>query len=71
MPIQWRVAETDFLVNERRYRNDEFHSMPGRSRVEFWESVVRRIYRRFYFDVTARQCETKWVNLVRDYNVSK
>jgi hypothetical protein len=31
MPIQWRDAETDFLVNERRYHNDEFHSMPGRS----------------------------------------
>jgi len=71
MPIEWRNEEADFLVRERRRRNAEYHSMTGRSRVGFWESVVRRISRRFNFDVTARQCEQKWNNLIRDYNVSK
>ena len=71
MPIAWRNEEVDFLVGERRRRNAEYHSMPGRSRVEFWESVARRICRRFNFDVTTWQYEQKWSNLIRDYNVSK
>ena len=45
--------------------------MTGRSKVEFWESVARRIQRRFNTRFTAQQCERKWRNLVRDFNVSK
>jgi hypothetical protein len=45
--------------------------MTGRSRVEFWESIARRIQRRFHTRFMAQQCERKWRNLVRDFNVSK
>src|SRR6266542_7164342 len=45
--------------------------MPGRSRTEYWESVARKIQRRFHTRFTGQQCERKWRNLVRDFNVSK
>ena len=69
--VLWNNPETDLLIDERRRRNDYFHSIEGRSRVEFWESVSRKIYKRYQRRYTARQCEQKWRNLVRDYNVSK
>ena len=71
MPILWTDIETDFLVFERYHRNDEFHNIPGRSREVFWRSVARRIRRNFHFGVNARQCELRWRNLIRSYNVSK
>jgi hypothetical protein len=40
--IQWYDQYTDYLVEERRRRNEEYHSMYGRSRMEFWNSVARR-----------------------------
>jgi len=73
-PILWTDAESDYLIRQRRRRNDEFHDIPGRSRARFWESVARRVNR--YFGrrgrrrYTGRQCEQKWRNLVCDYRVS-
>ncbi len=29
MPILWTDAESDYLVRQRRTRNDEFHNIPG------------------------------------------
>ena len=74
-PILWTDAESDYLISQRRRRNDEFHNIPGRSRARFWESVARRVNRHFYLRrrrrrYTGRQCEQKWRNLVRDYRVS-
>lgn len=69
--IQWGDAECDLLVSERLRRNQEYHNMAGRSRVAFWESVARRIYRRYRKRYTATQCSTKWKNLVQCYLVSK
>ena len=71
MPILWRMPETDYLVEERRRRNEQFHNIEGTSRVDFWESVARRINRRYYTDYTYQQCEQRWRNLVNDYRVSK
>jgi hypothetical protein len=71
MPILWTDAESDFLVLERYNRNNEFHNIPGTSREIFWRSVARRLRRRLNFNVNARQCELRWRNLVRNYNVSK
>src|SRR3989337_3427299 len=74
-PILWTDAEADYLINQRRRRNDEYHDILGRSRARFWESVARRVNRHFHRGnmrrrYTARQCEQKWRNLVRDYRVS-
>ena len=41
-PVQWHDPHTDFLVDERRRRNEEYHNTYGRSRQEFWSSVARR-----------------------------
>jgi len=71
MPILWNDAESNFLVDERRRRNDQYHNISRRSRTEFWESMSRRIYRTYHRQYTARQCEQRWRNLVRDYTVSK
>lgn len=73
MPILWTDAESDYLIRQRRHRNDEFHNTPGRSRARFWESVARRVNRHFgrrRRRYTGRQCEQKWRNLLRDYRVS-
>jgi hypothetical protein len=40
--IEWVDPFTNFLVEERRRRNDEYHDRYGRRRMEFWESVARR-----------------------------
>lgn len=69
--IIWGDPEMDLLVLERRRRNEEFHRRFRGNKVEFWESVARRINRRYTRTYTARQCEQKWKNLVRDYGVSK
>ena len=41
-PIQWFDEYTDYLVEERRRRNDEFHNEYGRDRSRFWRSIARR-----------------------------
>ena len=69
--IIWDDAEMDLLVSERRRRNHEFHYSYRGNKIEFWESVARRIHRRLNVTFSARQCEQKWRNLLRDYNVSK
>jgi len=72
-PILWTDRESDYLIRQRRRRNDEFHNIPGRSRARFWESVARRVNTHFRLRrrrYTGRQCEQKWRNLLRDYRVS-
>jgi len=69
--IIWNDPETELLVSERKRRNVEYHLRFRGNKLDFWESVARRINRRYYSTYTARQCEQKWRNLVRDYGVSK
>ena len=69
--IIWEDPETDLLVTERRRQNNEYHTRFRGNKVEFWRSVAQRIQRRYNVPYTARQCEQKWRNLVRDYGVSK
>lgn len=69
--IIWGDPETDLLVSERRRRNGEYHSRFRGNKTEFWQSVARRIFRRYNRTFTARQCEQKWRNLIRDYGVSE
>ena len=69
--IVWGDPETDLLISERRRRNDEYNFRYRGNKTEFWQSVARRIHRRYHKTYTARQCEQKWRNLVSDYGVSK
>jgi hypothetical protein len=68
--IVWEDPETDMLVSERRRRNSEYHFTYRGDKTEFWQSVARRINRRYHTAFTAHQCERKWRNLVQDYGVS-
>ena len=74
-PILWTDRESDYLIRQRRHRNDKFHNILGRSRARFWDSVARRVNRHFHLRrrrrrYTGRQCKQKWRNMLRDYRVS-
>ena len=68
--IIWGEPETDMLVSERRHQNSEYHFDRRGDKTEFWESVARRINRRYHTHFNFRQCERKWRNLIKDYGVS-
>ena len=70
-PVTWNEHEIQLLIDQRRYRNVEYHQMVGRSRVEFWNSVARRINRAVGSNFNGLQCRRKFDNLVSIYNVSK
>jgi hypothetical protein len=69
--IQWENAEYDMLVIKRIRQNQQYHNIVGRSQVEFWRSVVRRINYRYCKRYTHTQCSNKWKNLVQYYHISK
>ena len=52
--IIWNDPETDLLASERRRRNVEYHLRFRGNKLDFWESVARRINRRYYSTYTAR-----------------
>ena len=62
--IQWGDAKCNMLVSKRIRQNEEYHDTVGRSRLNFWASVARRIYRRYHKRYTPAQCSNKWKNLV-------
>ncbi|GET00485.1 hypothetical protein GLOIN_2v1488640 [Rhizophagus clarus] len=64
--ILWDKAETDLLVEERRKRNHEYHYVHRGNKGRFWESVSRRIHRRLCRRYSARQCEIKFRNLIKE-----
>jgi Myb/SANT-like DNA-binding protein len=67
----WNEQQIRLLINQRRYRNDEYYQIVGRSRVPFWDSVARRINRSAGSNFTGEQCRRKFDNLVALYYVSK
>ena len=69
--IIWSNPKTDLLVSEKRKRNNKYHTRFRANKTEFWQSVGQRIHRRYNSTYTAYQCEQKWRNLVRNYDVSK
>ena len=58
------------LIDQRRNRNAEYYNIPGSSRVDFWNSIANTINQRFGTTYTGQQCNNRFQNLVRDYNVS-
>jgi hypothetical protein len=67
----WNDYHTDFLINERRNRNEEFYTINGCSKVTFWDSIATKINLEFQTLYTGRQCREKFQNLVRDHMVRK
>ena len=69
--LVWGEPETDLLVEERRQRNEEYHFRYREDKKGFWESVSQRIRRRYHTRYSARQCESKFRNLLKEYRVNK
>ncbi len=70
--INWLEHKINYLINQRRFRNVEYHQIIGRNgKREFWNSVARRMHRDLGTDFTGRQCNSKFQNLVSAYYVSE
>jgi len=67
---EWTESQIRLLVNQRKYRNNEYHRIIGRSRRDFWDSVARRINRSEGTSFSGEQCKRKFQNLVSVYYVS-
>ena len=66
--VQWEDVECDMLVSERIRRNEEYHNIIGRSRVNFWKSVARRIRRRYHKNILPRNAPINgkiWYNVIK------
>jgi len=68
--ILWGEAKTDFLVDKRRWQNYDYHFVYRGNKAPFWKSMSRRIYQQFNSRYSARQCETKFQNLIKEYKVN-
>jgi Myb/SANT-like DNA-binding domain len=68
---EWTESQVRVLINQRKYRNREYHLIIGRSRRNFWNSVSRRINRSEGTNFSGEQCKRKFQNLVSTYYVSK
>ena len=66
----WTDDQLPLLIDERKTKNTEYHNIPGSSRVDFWNSIANTINQRFGTTYTGQQCNNRFQNLVRDYNVS-
>jgi hypothetical protein len=67
----WTDEETEYLIDQRMSRNDEFWDLNRNERDEFWQSIAAKINEIFGTTFTSLQVKTKWKNLVRDHLVSK
>ena len=66
----WTDDQLRLLIDERKTKNTEYHNIPGSSRVDFWNSIAKTINQLFGTTYTGQQCNNRFQNLVRDYNVS-
>src|SRR6266511_3472954 len=63
--VNWLKHEINYLINQRRFRNVEYHQIIGRNgKKEFWNSIAKRMHRELDTDFTGRQCNSKFQNLV-------
>ena len=67
--VDWTDTQIRILIDERRNRNEEYHNF-GRNRIGFWDSIATGINREHNTSFNGHQCKEKFMNLVRDYNVS-
>ncbi len=71
MTIEWTDKHICCLINERKNRNEEYHKIAGKRRVEFWNSVANKINRKYRIIYIRYQCQQKFNSLVKNYNVCK
>jgi hypothetical protein len=68
--VLWTDEETEYLLDQRMYRNDEFWSLNSAGQVEFWGSIAAKINECFGTRFTEVQVKTKWKNLVQEHRVN-
>ena len=67
----WTRSNIRLLIDQRKYRNDEYHFENGISKREFWRSVAQRINRVAGTNFNYRQCSRKWTDLIKAFNVNE
>ncbi|CAG8611176.1 14427_t:CDS:2 [Cetraspora pellucida] len=65
----WTDDQLRLLIDERKNRNADYYNISGNSRVNFWNSIANTINERFGTTYTGHQCNNRFQNLVRDYNL--
>ena len=67
--MTWNDFQIEILICERRERNEEYWSLSGNSRNDFWRSIASKINLQHQSEFTYSQCKEKFQNLIRDYKV--
>ncbi|CAG8830849.1 8559_t:CDS:2 [Gigaspora margarita] len=67
--VEWTDSQIRILIDEHRNRNDKYHNFE-RNRIRFWDSIATRINQEHNISFNGHQCKEKFMNLVRDYNIS-
>jgi hypothetical protein len=67
--MTWNDYQINILIHERRERNEEYWTLAGNKRNDFWTSIAAKINLEYQSDFTYLQCKEKFQNLVRDYKV--
>ena len=68
--VIWTDEETEYLIDQRMSRNEEFWDLSSTKRMKFWESISVKINECFGTKFTAIQVKTKWKNLVKEHTVN-
>lgn len=68
--ILWTDIQTEYLIDQRIARNQEFWGLPLRRQLCFWSSVAANINECFLTQFTARQVRMRWNNITSEYRVS-
>lgn len=68
--VLWTDEETEYLIDQRMYRNEEFWGLSSTDHMKFWESIRTKINECFGTKFTAVQIKIKWKNLVKEHTVS-
>jgi hypothetical protein len=68
--VLWTDEQTEYLIDQRMSRNEEFWELSSTNHMEFWESIATKINECFGTKFTAIQMKTKWKNLVKEYTVN-
>lgn len=67
--ILWTDEETEYLINQRMYRNDEFWGLSKANQKDFWQSIANKINECFGTTYSHVQVKIKWKNLVKEHIV--
>jgi hypothetical protein len=68
--ILWTDEQTEYLIDQRMSRNDEYWGLSKADQRDFWENVASEINECFGTTFTHIQVKIKWKNLVKEHVVS-